>query len=38
MGKAVVKAMQDTLDGKKVSQFIKTQTTIVDKGNWEKFR
>ena len=38
MGKAIVKAMRETLDGKKVPQFIKTETTIVDSSNWEKFK
>lgn len=38
MGETAVKTMKDTIAGKKVPQFVKTETSIVDKSNWEKFK
>lgn len=38
MGKIVVKTMKRVLDGGQVPKLVETQTTIVDKANWEQFK
>lgn len=38
MGATVVRTMRDVLNGRQVKKFIKTETTIVDKSNWEQFK
>jgi ABC-type sugar transport system substrate-binding protein len=38
MGMKVVEVMKDYLEGRKAPKFVETQTTIVDKSNWEQFR
>jgi len=38
MGMKVVEVMKDHLEGRKAPKFVETQTTIVDKSNWEQFK